>query len=142
MLAICNSVITWDNEITSSQVIMSFILMIKDMEICSGVNEYFTLYIKIKMSRSLRFARLGRLGAFFRSSSYVVFLSVYIARNARSCILSSFLASDALQKCHTMWQYVRFGTIADLYSCSLACMGIIFLKWTRTPIFLVVFIYH
>ena len=36
------------------------------------------------------------------SSSYVAFLSLYIARNARSCTLSNFRASEALQKCHTM----------------------------------------
>ena len=35
-----------------------------------------------------------------------------------------------------MWQYVKLGNIADLYNCNLASLGIIFLRRTRTPTFL------
>ena len=60
----------------------------------------------------------------------MAFLSLYTARNARSCTLSDFLASDALQICHTKWQYVKLGKIADLCNCNLASLGIIFLRRT------------
>ena len=80
----------------------------------SGASEFLTLYIKISISCNRLFSRLESL-PFSRSSSYVAFLSLFTARNARSCNLSNFLASDALQKCHTMLQYVKLGKIADLY---------------------------
>ena len=50
---------------------------------CSGTSECLTLYIKISMSCNRLFSRLESL-PFFRSSSYVAFLSLYTARNARS----------------------------------------------------------
>ena len=41
--------------------------------------------------------------------------------------------SDALQKCHTVWQYVRSGNIVDLSSWSLASVGIMRLRRNTTP---------
>ena len=40
-----------------------------------------------------------------------------------------------------MWQYVKLGKIADLYNCNLASLGIIFLRRTRTPTFLLAFLH-
>ena len=67
-----------------------------------GTKLCFTLYIKIKMSCSLRFSKLGSFVQ-SRSCSYVAVLLLNIAHNALSCTLSSFVVSDALQICQTVW---------------------------------------
>ena len=102
---------------------------------CFGAIKFLTLYINISISCRRLLTKLGSF-ALLNSSSYAAVLLLYTARSARSCTLSSFLVSDALQKCHTVWQYVRFGRIAALYSWSLASVGIIFLRRTKTPTFL------
>ena len=57
------------------------------------------------MSCSRRLRRLGNL-AVRKSSSYVSLLLQYTARNPLSWTRSTWLESDARQKCHTLWQYV------------------------------------
>ena len=86
------------------------------------------------MSWSLLY-NVGRL-ALSKSSSYVSEWDIYMARlNARSCIRSTFLLYDDLQKCHVRWQYVRWGKIKALYSNSLALDGIKCLKRDSIPTF-------
>ena len=46
---------------------------------------------------------MGRL-ALSKSSSYISEWDLYMALNARSCIRSTFLLSDNLQKCHKQQQ--------------------------------------
>ena len=94
-------------------------------QVCLGANEFLTLYINTNISCKRLFAKLGSL-ALLNNSSYVAVLLLYTARSARSCTLSNFLASDALQTFHTVWQYVRLGRIADLYNWSFASLGSFF----------------
>ena len=54
--------------------------------------------------------------------------------------LSTFLASEALQKCHIRWQYVKYGNIEDLYKSNFASVGISFLNLERTPTLWLAFI--
>ena len=78
-----------------------------------GTKPYLTLYMKVARSCKRRFCRLGRL--------------------ARSCTLSTFLASEALQKCHIRLQYVKYGNIEDLHKSNFASVGIRFLNLQRKP---------
>ena len=86
-----------------------------------GNKPYLTLYMKVARSCKRRFCRLGRL--------------------ARSCTLSTFLASEALQKCHVRWQYVKYGNIEDLHKSNFASVGIRFLNLERTPTLWLAFIH-
>ena len=104
------------------------------------IEPYLTLYMSTTMSRSLLY-NLGRL-ALSKSSSYVSEWDLYLSRlNARSCIRSTFLLSDDLQKCHIRWQYVRWGKIKASYSNSLALDGIKCLKRDSIPTFWLVLLY-
>ena len=51
-------------------------------------------------------------------------MCLYTILRARSWTLSTFLASEALQKCHIRWQYVKYGNIEDLYKSNFASAGI------------------
>ena len=55
---------------------------------------------------------------------------------ALSCRRSNLQLSDAVQKCHTRWQQVRCGMIADLYKSNLAFTRIRFLSLPNIPIIL------
>ena len=93
------------------------------------------------MSWSLLY-NVGRL-ALSKSSSYVSQWDLYMARlNARSCIRSTFLLSDDLQKCHIRWQYVRLGKTKVSYSNSLALDGIKCLKQDSIPTFWLVLLHR
>ena len=65
---------------------------------------------------------------------------LYTILRARSCTLSTFLALEALQKCHIRWQYVKYGNIEDLYKSNFASVGISFLNLERTPTLWLAFI--
>ena len=70
MLAVFNCPTSWNRKI-ASQVIMLILFIKKMLQMCSGTNECLTLYIKIKISCILFFARLGRL-ALSRVSTIIV----------------------------------------------------------------------
>ena len=87
------------------------------------------------MSWSLLY-NVGRL-ALSKSSSYVSEWDLYLSRlNARSCIRSTFLLSDDLQKCH-----IRWGKIKASYSNSLTLDGIKCLKRESIPTFWLVLLH-
>ena len=84
-----------------------------------GTKPYLTLYIKVARSCKRLFCRLGRL-ARLRRLEYSTECVLYTILTARYCTLSTFLASEALQKCHIRWQYVKYGNIEDLYKSNFA----------------------
>ena len=67
-----------------------------------GARPYFTLYINIAISCSLRFNNEGS-SARTRRFSYVSERELNTALSARSWIRSIFLLSEDLQLCHTKW---------------------------------------
>ena len=55
---------------------------------------------------------------------------------------SSFLLSEAVQKCQVRWQYVKYGNMADLYKVNLALVGMSFLSLIITPTLSLAFLHH
>ena len=52
-------------------------------------------------------------------------LELKMILSARSCTLSSLRLSEALQKCQTVWQYVKFGKyIYQAHSISIEVIGL------------------
>ena len=72
--------------------------------------------------------------AFTNSCWQLDCLSLNTARSPRSCILSNLRVSEALEKCHTKWKYVKCGRIAALKRCNLASFGKRFPSLIITPI--------
>ena len=97
-----------------------------------SVNPCFTLNLKISISCSLLLYNVVNL-AFWSSVWYVFEVLLNTVLKAFSCSLSSFRQSDAREKCHTNWQYIRWGIIADLYSCNFAQDGIRFFNLFKIP---------
>ena len=97
-----------------------------------SVNPCFTLNLKISISCSLVLYNVVNL-AFWSSVWYVFEVLLNTVLKAFSCSLSSFRQSDAREKCHTNWQYIRWGIIADLYSCNFAQDGIRFFNLFKIP---------
>ena len=106
-----------------------------------GTKPYLTLYIKVARSCKRRFCRLGRL-ARLRRLEYSTECVLYTILRARSYTLSTFLASEALQKCHIRWQYVKYGNIEDLYESNFVSVGIRFLNLEGTPTLWLAFIHN
>ena len=105
-----------------------------------GTKPYLTVYIKVARSCKRRFYRLGRL-ARLRRLEYSTECLLYTILRARSCTLSTFLASEALQKCHIRWQCIKYGNIEDLYKSNFASVGIRFHNLERTPTLWLAFIH-
>ena len=78
--------------------------------------------------------------AFTNSCWQLDCLSLHTARSPRSCILSNLRVSEALEKCHTKWQYVKCGRIAALKRCNLASFGKRFPSLIITPILWLAFL--
>ena len=104
-----------------------------------GTKPFLTLYLKVARSCKRRFCRLDRL-ARLRRLEYSTEYVLHTILRARSCTLSTFLASEALQKCHKRGQYVKYGNIEDLYKSNFASVGIRFLNLERTPALWLAFI--
>ena len=104
-----------------------------------GTKPFLTLYLKVARSCKRRFCRLDRL-ARLRRLEYSTEYVLHTILRAHSCTLSTFLASEALQKCHKRGQYVKYGNIEDLYKSNFASVGIRFLNLERTPALWLAFI--
>ena len=118
-------------------------LLVRNMsQIVRGHKLCLTSYIRIHMSCSLLQDGLLHDGSFaFTNSCWSLHcLSLNTARSPRSCTLSNLWVSEALQKCHTKWQYVKCGRIAALKRCNLASVGIRFLSLIITPILWLAFL--
>ena len=61
--------------------------------------------------------------------------------SARSCTLSSLRLSEALQKCQTVWQYVKLGIIAVRYKWSLVSHEMRLRSLANTPTFWLAFLH-
>ena len=85
------------------------------------------------MPYSLSVYSVGKL-AVFRSCSYDDTLSQQTERNALSWLHSSFLVSEARQKCQTVWQYVRWGIMANFTMYNFADVGIRLRNLKRKPV--------
>ena len=104
-----------------------------------GTKPFLTLYLKVARYCKRRFCRLDRL-ARLRRLEYSTEYVLHTILRTRSCTLSTFLASEALQKCHKRGQYVKYGNIEDLYKSNFASVGIRFLNLERTPALWLAFI--
>ena len=120
-------------------------LTLKMSKTLLGAKPYFGIFnftrINLRVARSCKclFFRLGRL-ARLRRQEYSTECVLYTILRALFCTLSTFLASEALQKCHIRWQYVKYGNIEDLYKSNFAFVGIGFLNLERTPTLWLAFI--
>ena len=90
------------------------------------------------MSCKRLFIKFGSL-ALSNNWRWLAWFSLYTSLKPLSC--SRLHKSPALQKCHSRWQYVRWGNTAALYSWSLSLIGIRFLSHMRTAILWLAFLH-
>ena len=120
--------------ITNSLTLKLYLVLFgtKRSEIYLGHNCFLTLYMIVAISCNLLFKSVSNL-AEFNNSLYFEFQLQYTAFKPLSWTLSSFLESLALQKCHTVLQFIRCGSIAALNNCNLELVGVRFRKLINTP---------